>query len=126
MTPCICWAYKDSLLAAGDSLYWIDAYEGTLLCQYPPGKLGGPEQVCCRRGAMVAESLRGRIYGGRRGKRSTCSRRSRQAAISAGSRDLLARFLSPRRSTPGGTLVLAGNVLLVAGGDKLAAYLLAE
>ena len=117
---------NDVLLAAGDSLYWIDAYEGTLLCQYPPGKLGGPEQVAPSprgygRGIVAGQNLwwptREAIY----------LFAPQPASSDFGWQPRLIRtlpFAAPEYT--GGNLVLAGNVLLVAGGDKLAAYLLAE
>ncbi|MBW8883695.1 MAG: PQQ-binding-like beta-propeller repeat protein [Planctomycetia bacterium] len=112
----------DTLLASGDSLYWIDAYVARVLAQFPRGKLGGDDQSAPSprgygRGILVDHSVwwptREKIY----------VFTVRPATTDFGWQPRLVREIplaAPHMT--GGNLVMAGGVLLIASGDKLMAY----
>jgi outer membrane protein assembly factor BamB len=112
----------DTLVASGDSLYWIDAQQGRLLAQFPHGKLGGADQA--------APSPRG--YGRGILAEDHVWWPTREMIYVFAARPMATDFgWQPRsvREIPlaapqmtGGNLIMAGGVLLVASGDKLAAY----
>jgi len=115
-------AVDDTLVASGDSLYWIDANSGRLLAQFPRGKLGGAEQA--------APSPRGFGRGTIAGTHIWWPTREsiyvfdvRPVASDFGWQARLVREipLGPRGVT-GGNLVVAGGVLLIATGDRLVAF----
>jgi len=112
----------DTLLASGNSLYWIDAQQGRLLSQFPRGKLGGAEQAAPSprgfgRGLLADNHVwwptREAIY----------VFTAQPALTDFGWQPRLVRQIP--LSTPqmtGGNLIIASGVLLIAGGDKLVAY----
>ena len=111
----------ETLIAGGDSLYWIDAYTGRLLAQFPPGRLGGAE--------IAAPSPRGFGRGLIAGSHVWWP--TRDAIYVFEARPLKTEFgwqpklvrqipLAPLGIT-GGNLLMADDVLLIAGSDKLVA-----
>jgi outer membrane protein assembly factor BamB len=112
----------DTLIASGDYLYWIDAYAGRLMTQFPRGKLGGAEQS--------APAPRGYGRGLIAGDQVCWP--TRESLLVFDARPVLSDFgYQPRlereislleRGATGGNLVMAGGVLLIAGADKLVAF----
>jgi outer membrane protein assembly factor BamB len=112
----------ETLIASGDSLYFIDAQTGRLRTQFPRGKLGGAEQS--------APSPRGLGRGLIAGKRVWWPTRESILVFDARPADtefgMQARLVREVPLLPlgitGGNLVLAHGVLLVATGNRLAAF----
>ncbi len=113
---------KDTLVASGDWLYWIDTSTGRLLCQFPQGGPSGSGQASPSprgfgRGVLSGEH----IYFPTR--ESILVFDQRPARTDFGWQPRLVREipLVPRGIT-GGNLVIAEGVLLVATGDRLVAF----
>ena len=113
---------QDTLLASGDWLYWIDAYTGRLLCQFPRATPTGAGQA--------APSPRGLGRGVLAGSHVYFPTREAifvfdqlPTATDFGRQPKLVRQipLVPRGVT-GGNLVIADGVLLIATGDRLVAF----
>jgi len=112
----------DTLIATGDYFYWIDAYSGRLMTQFPRGKLGGAEQS--------APSPRGYGRGLIAGDQVWWPTRESLMVLDArpvlsdfGYQGRLKREISLlERGATGGNLVVADGVLLIAGADKLMAF----
>jgi hypothetical protein len=111
----------NTLVASGDSLYWIDVYGGRLQCQFPPGRLGGDELAApsprgLGRGLIVGQHVwwptRDAIYVFQTQPQMTDfgwqPRPVRQIPLSG-------------PQSGGGNLVIAGDVVLVAAADQLIA-----
>ena len=109
----------DTLVVSGDSLYWIDAYSGRIMAQFPPGRLGGTEKS--------APSPRGFGRGLIAGSQIWWP--TREAIYVFEPRPLKTDFgWQPKlvRQIPltslgitGGNLLFANDVVLIAGSDRL-------
>jgi outer membrane protein assembly factor BamB len=113
---------NDVLVASGDFLYWIDASGGRLLTQFPAGHTDG--------GSQAAPSPRGLGRGLIAGEHIWWPTRQsilifdvRPDSTNFGPRPRLLREipLAPR-DIAGGNLVIADGILLIATGDRLAAF----
>lgn len=111
----------DTLVVSGDSIYWIDAYSGQMMAQFPAGRLGGTEKS--------APSPRGFGRGLIAGNRIWWP--TREAIYVFEARPLKTDFgwqpklvrqvpLAPLGIT-GGNLLFANDVVLIAGSDHLVA-----
>jgi outer membrane protein assembly factor BamB len=111
----------DTLIASGNSLYFIDAHTGQLLTQFPRGKLGGAEQSApsprgLGRGLIVDRHVWWPT------RESILVFEARPVTSDFGWQARLVREIQLLSlGLTGGNLVLADGVLLIATGDKLAA-----
>jgi len=114
-------AAEETLVVSGDSLYWIDAYSGRLLAQFPTGRLGGAEKS--------APSPRGFGRGLIAGNHIWWPTReaiyvfeARLLKTDFGWQPKLVRKIPLASSgVTGGNLVFANDVVLIAGNDRLTA-----
>ncbi len=118
----------DNLLAAGDSLYWIDVYSGRIVAQFPQPS-GQPAAGFARR--EPAGFGRGILAGSRViwpthehllvFEQRTLNRQAADGRIISEPHGVRVIDLEPRGTT-GGNLVIADGVLLIAGPDRLSAF----
>jgi outer membrane protein assembly factor BamB len=112
----------DTLVAGGDSLYWVDALEGRLLAQFPRGRLGGEEQAApSPRGFGRGILVDGHVWWPTRETLFVFTARPAETDFGWQARLVREIPLAAPKMT-GGNLVMAGGVLLIASGDKLVAY----
>jgi PQQ enzyme-like repeat protein len=112
----------DVLLASGDALYWIDAYTGRLITQFPHGPLAGPDQSApINRGYGRGVIAGTHVWWPTR--ETIFAFETRPSHSGDGPQPRLVRQipLAPRGVT-GGNLVIANGVLLIANRDKLVAF----
>lgn len=113
---------NDVLVASGDVLYWIDAYTGGVLTQFPRIEPGGAGQALhFPRGFGRGIMADGHIWWPTRESIFMFDAVPLHSAF--GQRPHLAREipLLPR-GVSGGNLLLVGGVMLIATGDRLVAF----
>ena len=113
---------SDTLLASGDWLYWIDASSGRLLAQFPQaGPTGAGQAAPSPRGLGRGVLAGGHVYYPTREAIYVFDQRPARTDFGWQPRLVREIPLVPRGIT-GGNLVIAEGILLIATGDRLAAF----
>jgi outer membrane protein assembly factor BamB len=112
---------NDVLLASGNALYWIDAWTGQLLAQFPRGQPGGLAQaVPAPRGFGRGVLTGNHVWWPTRDSIFVFAAEPMTTDFGRQPRLVREIQLAPLGLT-GGNLVLASGVLLIAGADRLVA-----